>query len=110
MYILLPLALLSVFYSIHMAGKHRGRIILQKIPGLKTLMIAFVWSAATVFLPILQSGASFDNYHVLLIFAERFALIFAIAIPFDIRDMKADELVGIKTIPLAFGSNRSLKI
>ena len=44
----------------------------------------------------------------MLIFIERFTFIFAIAIPFDIRDMNVDELAGIKTIPVTFGEKPAL--
>lgn len=42
--------------------------------------------------------------------AERFAFIFAIAIPFDIRDMKTDTLTGLRTIPIVFGEKKALII
>lgn len=69
-----------------------------------------VWTAVTVFLPVIQTGNASKYTQVLLIFAERFTFIFAIAIPFDIRDMKADSQAGIKSIPATFGEKRALLI
>ncbi len=38
---------------------------------------------------------------------ERFLFVFAITIPFDIRDMNADSQTGLKTIPLLIGAKKS---
>jgi len=77
---------------------------------MKTLMIAFVWSSATVFAPALQEGQYFGYQQIALVFAERFTFIFALAIPFDIRDIKFDVLRHIKTIPIVFGEKSALKV
>ena len=110
LFALVPLALLSFLYSIPFPGDPKKPFHLLGIPGMKTLLIALVWSATTVFLPVIQSGTPVNQASVLLIFAERFTFIFAIAIPFDIRDIKADVLAGMKTIPVAFGEKRALLI
>ena len=110
MYLLGPLALLTILYSIPVSGKQKNGFRLQKVPGLKIVLIAFVWSAATVFIPVYLMKEVFSTSEVLLVFAERFAFIFAIAIPFDIRDNKADALVGIKSIPVVLGENKALLI
>lgn len=108
--VLLPLALLSFSYSIRFPGQQKYSSFLLWVPGIKTLLIALVWSSATVFIPFLQSGFTTGSTSVMLIFAERFAFIFAIAIPFDIRDMKRDALAGIMSIPVIFGKKRALQI
>jgi 4-hydroxybenzoate polyprenyltransferase len=41
---------------------------------------------------------------------ERFLFLFAITIPFDIRDMKADHATGLKTIPLQIGEAKSVQL
>ena len=109
-YILAPMALLSFLYSIPIPGKQKRQSWLLGIPGVKTLLIALVWTSATVLIPVLQSGP-FSNYTpVMLIFIERFTFIFAIAIPFDIRDMEVDKLAGIKTIPAIIGEKPALTL
>jgi 4-hydroxybenzoate polyprenyltransferase len=110
LYLLVSLAFLSFLYSIPGLGRHKNRTGLTGITGMKTLLIAFVWTSATVLLPILQEGFSSDYTNAFLVFAERFAFIFAIAIPFDIRDMKADSLAMFKTIPIVLGENNALRI
>jgi len=110
MYLLAPLALLSLLYSFSYTGKHKISFRLFRIPGMKTILIAFIWTTATVFVPVLQSEKSITNPYILLLFAERFTFIFAIAIPFDIRDMEADALSSLKTLPVTFGESNALKI
>jgi 4-hydroxybenzoate polyprenyltransferase len=107
---LLPLAAISVLYSVSVSGKHKNRKSILGITGVKTLLIAFVWSTATVLLPALEGGFSTDYSGLILLFAGRFAFIFAIAIPFDIRDMEADRLASLKTIPITFGESNAIKI
>jgi 4-hydroxybenzoate polyprenyltransferase len=107
-FMLAPLALLSFLYSIPIPGKQKRQSWLLGIPGMKTLLIAIVWTSATVLIPVLQSGPLLNNKSAMLIFIERFTFIFAIAIPFDIRDIAADKLAGIKTIPLTFGEKPAL--
>jgi len=108
MYLLTPLAILSLLYSFSYTGKHKKSFRLLKIPGMKTFLIAFIWTTATVFVPVLQSNNSIDIPHILLLYAERFTFIFAVAIPFDIRDMHDDAL--LKTLPVTFGESNALKI
>ena len=104
------LALFAFFYSVEGFGENKKRYSFKRITGLKTVVIAFVWASITVYLPVLQLETIFDPRKIMLLFAERFAFIFAIAIPFDIRDMEADSLVGIKSFPIVFGEKRAVQI
>ncbi len=105
-----PLALLTLIYSILLFGSKNDRLGFRKIPFLKILLISFVWSTSTVLLPVIQSSENFDSIHTALMIAERFFFIFAIAIPFDIRDMEADRRTGLKTIPLILNENKALSL
>jgi len=109
LYILTPLAMLSFLYSVPFHGK-QWKFSLLGIPGMKTLLLALVWTSATVLLPVFLTDIVSDQTSVWLIFAERFTLIFAIAIPFDIRDIKADAQAGIRTLPITFGTRHALLI
>lgn len=110
LFLLVPLAVLSFLYSFPFPGKQKSNFRLLRITGMKTFLIALVWTGATVLVPIFFEVQSFSYLQILLLFAERFTFIFAIAIPFDIRDMKADAISGLKTIPIVFGENIALKI
>jgi 4-hydroxybenzoate polyprenyltransferase len=77
---------------------------------MKTFLIAVVWTGATVMIPVFFENKPFDHLQIMLLFAERFTFIFAIAIPFDIRDMETDSLASIRTIPIVYGEKKALNI
>jgi 4-hydroxybenzoate polyprenyltransferase len=104
------LSILTLFYTSNGFVKGKSRYGLQRVIGLKTVVLAFVWAAVTVYLPVLQSGTFYGPAKIILLFVERFAFIFAIAIPFDIRDMETDSRAGVKSFPVVFGSKRALQI
>lgn len=108
--VLILLAVIPLVYSFPFSGKEKNKSPLLKITGLKTIMIALAWAVATVFIPVLQTGNSITFSHVLLLFLERFMFIFAIAIPFDIRDLQFDVHSRMKTIPIVFGEKSALKV
>jgi hypothetical protein len=102
-YIFLPiigLGFVSVIYGlpIYKSGSHLFR--LRDLPGLKIFLIAFVWAYVTEGLPALING---EPLYFLALF-ERFLFIFAITIPFDIRDVNYDASY-LATIPQYFGIN-----
>lgn len=103
-----PIAALTIFYSVPVAGSKKHLFRLREIPYLKIFLIAAVWSTSTILLPIFQSHEISINTNVLLLLLERFLFIMAITIPFDIRDQEADQLEGLKTLPMLLGEKRSL--
>lgn len=107
---LAPIALLTFFYSIPVFGNKKSIFRLREIPYLKIFLIALVWAFSTILLPIIQSNTIFNKVHVTVMLAERFFFVFAITIPFDIRDMEADKQAGLKTIPILFNENTSTAI
>ena len=94
------LGLVSVIYGlpIYKNGSHLFR--LRDVPGLKIFLIAFVWSYVTEGLPALINDEPL--YYLALL--ERFLFVFAITIPFDIRDVNYDAS-HLATIPQYFGIN-----
>ena len=75
---------------------------LRDLPLLKNALIAGVWTWITVIIPLVEK----DLIHGLPIFLlslGRFCFIFAISLPFDIRDMEMDRQSGVYTIPLTIG-------
>jgi 4-hydroxybenzoate polyprenyltransferase len=99
----LPIAgLFAVGYClpiVRFAGKwHR----LKAVPGAKLLLIAAVWTYATLGLPMLEHRATLDTQNVAALVA-RFLFIAAVALPFDLPDMQRDRLSGIATIPILLG-------
>lgn len=106
--VLFPIGLVTVFYSLPVFKNRKTIFRLREIPGLKIILISAVWSASTILLPIVQSGLDFDSFHVAAMLLERFLFVFAITLPFDIRDMAADRNAGLSTIPLWIGEQRSI--
>lgn len=107
---LAPIAMITLFYSLPVFKRDVFLFRLREIPMLKIFLISFVWSAITILLPIIQTGLPYDRLHVSLMLAERFLFVFAITIPFDIRDLVIDKESGLKTIPVLLGEKWSLRI
>ena len=98
---LLPLAALALLYSwplVYWRGQRRA---LREVPLLKGFLIAGVWSAITVGLPALALHRPLAEAAGLL--AQRFCLVLALTIVFDIRDLSRDRAAGTRTIPVVLG-------
>lgn len=102
---LLPLAIISVGYSIPVIPGKERNIRLNEIKGVKIFLISFLVSYASVIIPAVSIRQSLfvADKEILFLFAERLLFIFALAIPFDIRDLDRDKIKGIKTIPVMVG-------
>ena len=81
-----------------MKGKKR----LRDFDYIKIFLVAIVWGVITVLMPILERTTTLEMRH-LLILLERMFFIFAITLPFDIRDLKIDAHIEVKTIPGMIG-------
>jgi 4-hydroxybenzoate polyprenyltransferase len=79
---------------------------LRDFPFLKIILIALVWAYVCVVLPVATVGRGWGMPESLM-FLEKAFFIFAITIPFDIRDMKWDAETGVKTIPLSIGAEKA---
>ena len=75
---------------------------LRSISGLKIYIIALVWSGVTVFLPLVNNGVSLESSEVIITGIQRFVLVIALTIPFEIRDLQYDSL-KLSTIPQKMG-------
>ena len=75
---------------------------LRKIPGSKIFLIALVWTISTMLLVLFENQTQLTQKITLHLLA-RFLLIFAITIPFDIRDLNFDNK-ELRTIPIIFGA------
>jgi 4-hydroxybenzoate polyprenyltransferase len=77
----------------------------RKIPFSKIFIIALVWTVSTLLLSVLENNIPISQNIVLHLIA-RFLFVFAITIPFDIRDLKYDAQ-NVRTIPLFLGALKS---
>lgn len=101
--ILIPPGLIALAYPIKIKSGFR----LRNIPFFKVFLIALVWAFVTLLFPLVDE----HDYTVLkkgsthLLFWQRFLFIFAITLPFDIRDLKYDIKDKLKTFPVVFGKS-----
>ncbi|MCK4968097.1 MAG: UbiA family prenyltransferase, partial [Candidatus Aenigmarchaeota archaeon] len=73
---------------------------------IKNITVAFTWALVTTLIPVFF----FNNtqiFNIILIFLFIFFKVFANTIFFDIRDIKGDMAVGIKTIPVHLGIEKT---
>jgi 4-hydroxybenzoate polyprenyltransferase len=109
--LLVFLSILSFCYSLPLFTLGEQKFGLRNIPGLKTFLIALVWTMSCVLLPVLEAQdlhlTDIAMRDVTIMIAKRFLLIFALAIPFDIRDLFSDRQAGLKTIPVAWGEKNA---
>lgn len=98
--------LLALGYILPLLRKGRR---LRDIHYLKIFLIAAVWTWVTVCLPA-------EDFHlggfipVWIMAVERAFFIFAITIPFDIRDWVIDQAAQVKTLPQHWGVQRARRI
>ena len=78
---------------------------LRKIPFAKIFIISFVWTVSTMLLLVLENNISLSQ-NIIWQLVSRFLFIFAITIPFDIRDVEYDSQ-NVITIPLFYGVKRA---
>ncbi len=107
-YFLIPASIISLSYPIKIIPLEGQKVSLRELPRAKIFLIALVWSIVSVVLVTLENK-SFYSLDTLLLFISRFSFVLAITIPFDIRDLKYDDL-SLKTIPQIFGEQKAKTI
>ena len=81
---------------------------LRHVPQLKLYLIGITWAVSLVALPFIHyyGWNVIGEFRFILMFAECFAFVVAITIPFDIRDSKMDP-AHFKTLPQKIGGTRA---
>lgn len=92
------LGLFTLLYALPLFGNNTN---LRGLSGLKIFVIGFVWSGVTVLLP-LADQIYLWGWNVVLVFIQRFFLVLALILPFEIRDLRFD-LAQLGTIPQKIG-------
>lgn len=101
LFCLLFLGVVSLSYSLPMTIFYGRSKSIREVGVLKIFLIAFVWSSIFIVLPQLELGQNLENFFHHWI--AQFLFIFAITLPFDIRDIATDKIGDIKTIPHYIG-------
>lgn len=92
------MALFTILYAVPVFTENRN---LRGVPGLKIFVIAFVVTVVTILMP-LAGYKSFLTQDVLLELFQRFCLVVAVILPFEIRDLRYD-MAQLGTMPQIFG-------
>ena len=98
-------ALMGLFTLLYILPFFGGGRNLRALAGVKIYVIAFVWSGVTVLLPLI-SKTELMQWDVLLEFTQRFLFVFALILPFEIRDLKFD-MANLKTVAQIFGVQKT---
>jgi hypothetical protein len=94
-----PFGILTVLYAVpFLSGFQKN---LRSIAHLKIIVIAIIWAAMTVLLPVYHAEVIIDA-DVILVAIQRFFIVMALTLPFDIRDLKYDK-ISLQTIPQKIG-------
>ncbi len=108
-WVLAPLGLLATGYAVPLYIPGVGVRRLKEVPGLKMALVVIVWAGATVVFPaacvdMLESGETWLHAGLRALF------IFALTLPFDLRDRQRDRRVGIRTIPHLIGAANTRRL
>lgn len=103
--LLLPLGVIVLLYPIPIFYSRGKAYRLREVPGIKIFLIAAVWTLVSVGLLAIEKKLAW-SLDLGLLLAQRFFFVFAITIPFDIRDLKYDNK-ALKTIPVVFGEEKA---
>ena len=95
--------LLTILYAIPLYPKHKQT--LRNVSGLKVYVIALVWTGVTVFIPVINSNIEV-SIDIAIIGIQRFIYVLVLMLPFEIRDLKFDNL-KLFTIPQILGVKKT---
>ncbi len=90
---------LSLLYVLPINSHQR----IRDIPRLKIFLISIVWALATVILPATEGSGPLNYSLVIILFCSRALFIFAITLPFDLRDQDTDIRHQTLTLPILLG-------
>ena len=93
---------LTLLYALPVFSESRN---LRAIPGLKIYVIGMVVSIVTVIMP-LYLKVNIWQEDVIIVLVQRFILVIALVLPFEIRDLKYDRS-QLGTIPQRIGVSRT---
>ena len=100
---LVPLVLLTLSYSIPFIKLNNKRITLAEIPFVKTPVLALVWGISTTVIPLIEQNINLSSSFIGLQVLSRTLFVFALCIPFEIRDIVHDKSKNIRTLPVIHG-------
>lgn len=92
LWLVVPIGLSLLYIAPLFLGQKR----LRDFHYIKIFLVASCWALLCGTFPMLE--AQLSNYELLLFSVEKFLFIFAITLPFDLRDIEVDRDSGLKTL------------
>ncbi len=105
LWILTPFVVMTFFYAIPLGKINQKELSFRNFPFIKIFSIAIAWAGTTVLFPVLDADLPLTS-DIWIEFIQRIALLIAITIPFDIRDITSDTN-DLRTIPQIVGILKS---
>ncbi len=99
------MGLFTILYALPVFNENRN---LRAVPGVKIYVIAFVVAGVTVLMPLI-TVMDILQWDVLISFLQRFLIVIALVLPFEIRDLKYD-MAQLGTIPQILGVRRTRQV
>lgn len=95
--------LLTLSYSLPMIRRKGQFVRMREITYLKVFTVAAGWTFITVLIPLLPVHENTSGEEMIIILLRRFLFIYAITIPFEIRDMERERKFGNISLPMIYG-------
>lgn len=104
-------AAISVAYAFRVIPWKGRWIKLREIPGIKIFLVGLVWGMSCVWVPAAADGSypAWTSPEVTAWFIACSLMIFAITVPFDIRDLHYDGL-QLRTLPSILGIRKAVVV
>jgi 4-hydroxybenzoate polyprenyltransferase len=90
--------------SLRLPGRHTFRV--KAVPWLKNGYSAALWAVGVIVSPYMYTGTALD-VRALLAGIATFFLVFFVELLWDVRDIRGDLAVGVRTIPICLGESRA---
>ena len=101
-----PFTFLTILYAVpFLSGFEKN---LRNIWYLKIIIVALVWAAFSVIIPVFEATKSF-SYEAILLFIQRFFILIVLILPFEIRDLQFDA-ISLQTIPRKIGIPKTKRL
>jgi 4-hydroxybenzoate polyprenyltransferase len=102
--LLIALMILSVLYLHGTVNLGFCRLTIRKIPFLKTVLLAVIWTFATAFIPLAERHSAAD---LTIESTARFLFLFPVMIASDLIDLEKDTSAGVLSLPVIAGEKKS---
>jgi 4-hydroxybenzoate polyprenyltransferase len=93
-----------LFYYLRIRTPKRLYFGLREIPILKNILLASIWTVATIYIPFREPSINSDTISIFIV---RFSYIFVLCLMSDNRDIEYDKAKGITTISLILGNKKT---